>query len=355
MILSGLKATFSSLSNTAFVVAVSLYLLAVGVHFASLAWNSKLLRSVALVVTSIGATSHLAALATRAMAAGRPPWGNMYEFSMASSFVMVAAYLAVAKRFEAAYIGGFVLSGVAVWMGVGWVLYAEPGPLQPALRSNWLLFHVFLVMSGAGILLLASVVSVLYLIRLGWENKHGLHQTEPLMIDHEIPEHVLDSEKIREARLGRGELEEVLAETGGSSVRREGPGARTATAAGRVAPLSTGESRATGIVARLPSSSKLDQLAYRLVMVAFPIWTLGVIAGAIWGEQAWGRYWGWDPKEVWSFIVWMIFATYLHARATRGWRGQGAAVLAIVGGAAIIFNTFAVNLWIAGLHSYAGV
>jgi cytochrome c-type biogenesis protein CcsB len=103
----------------------------------------------------------------------------------------------------------------------------------------------------------------------------------------------------------------------------------------------------------LPAAATLDRLAYRLIAFGFPVWTFGVICGAIWAQDAWGRYWGWDPKETWSFITWVIFAGYLHARATSGWRGTRAAVIALVGFVSLLVTYYAVNLWIAGLHSYA--
>lgn len=102
------------------------------------------------------------------------------------------------------------------------------------------------------------------------------------------------------------------------------------------------------------AAERLDRVAYRCVVFAFPLFSLGVICGAIWAEHAWGRYWGWDPKEVVSFISWVIYAAYLHARATAGWRVQAAAIN-VVGFASVLFNLFAINLVIAGLHSYAGV
>jgi cytochrome c-type biogenesis protein CcsB len=105
----------------------------------------------------------------------------------------------------------------------------------------------------------------------------------------------------------------------------------------------------------LPSAEKIDTVAYRLTAFAFPIWTFGVVAGAVWAEAAWGRYWGWDAKETWAFITWVIYAGYLHARATAGWKGRGAAVIGIVGFVSLMINYYAVNLWITGLHSYAGV
>jgi ABC-type transport system involved in cytochrome c biogenesis permease subunit len=110
--------------------------------------------------------------------------------------------------------------------------------------------------------------------------------------------------------------------------------------------------RHTSIWSRLPSADTLDQLAYRTTAFGFPIWTFAIIAGAIWAQAAWGRYWGWDPKETWSFISWTVFAAYLHARATAGWRGRRAAWLAIIGLATLAFNFYAVNTVIVGLHSY---
>jgi cytochrome c-type biogenesis protein CcsB len=108
-----------------------------------------------------------------------------------------------------------------------------------------------------------------------------------------------------------------------------------------------------GRASRLPSAQTLDRVAYRIIAFAFPIWTFAVIAGAIWAQEAWGRYWGWDPKETWSFITWTIFAGYLHARATAGWKGAKAASIALVGFVSLLITYYAVNLWIAGLHTYA--
>lgn len=110
-----------------------------------------------------------------------------------------------------------------------------------------------------------------------------------------------------------------------------------------------------GLLKTLPHSSVLESLAYRLNVVGFVGWTFTLIAGAIWAERAWGRYWGWDTKEVWTFIIWVIFAGYIHARATRGWRGSRAAWLGIIGFAAVLFNYTVVNIAFTGLHSYSGL
>ena len=113
--------------------------------------------------------------------------------------------------------------------------------------------------------------------------------------------------------------------------------------------------KVSGIVASLPDASRLDTLAYRILAFAFPLWTFAVISGAIWAENAWGRYWGWDPKETWAFITWVVYAAYLHARSTAGWRDKKAAWINVVGFVAMVFNLFFINLVTVGLHSYAGV
>ncbi|MGB3827621.1 MAG: c-type cytochrome biogenesis protein CcsB, partial [Ornithinimicrobium sp.] len=106
---------------------------------------------------------------------------------------------------------------------------------------------------------------------------------------------------------------------------------------------------------QLPAADTLDKIARGAHLLAFPVWTFAVIAGAIWAEESWGRYWGWDPKETWAFVTWMLYAAHLHADATAGWRGRRAAWFAIAGYVAFLFNFVGVNLWINGLHSYAGV
>jgi len=106
---------------------------------------------------------------------------------------------------------------------------------------------------------------------------------------------------------------------------------------------------------RLPKLETLDQLSYRLVALVFPLWTFAIIAGAIWAEAAWGRYWGWDPKETWSFITWVGYAAYLHARVTAGWRGKRAAWLCLIAGSTFLFNYIYVNIWGTGKHTYSGL
>jgi cytochrome c-type biogenesis protein CcsB len=165
------------------------------------------------------------------------------------------------------------------------------GPLVPALHSYWIAIHVTAMIVAIGSYIVAAVMTVLYLLA----DRHA---------------------------------------------RRYGD--RTPGGFG-------------AILQRIPSRESLDRLSYRTVVFAFPVWTFAIIAGAIWADQAWGRYWGWDPKETWSFITWVVYAGYLHARATAGWRGRKAAYIHLVAFVCLLFNLVGVNLWITGLHSYAGI
>jgi cytochrome c-type biogenesis protein CcsB len=117
----------------------------------------------------------------------------------------------------------------------------------------------------------------------------------------------------------------------------------------------TGKLARVSFLTRVPGSTTLEALAYRVNVIGFVLWTFTLIFGAIWAERAWGRYWGWDTKEVWTFVIWVVFAGYIHARATRGWRGTPSAVLAIVGFAAVLFNFTVVNLFFTGFHAYSGL
>ncbi|PZG55803.1 c-type cytochrome biogenesis protein CcsB [Spongiactinospora gelatinilytica] len=113
--------------------------------------------------------------------------------------------------------------------------------------------------------------------------------------------------------------------------------------------------RKDGRPSRLPTRADLDRITNRVVVLAFPLWTFAVIAGALWADKAWGRYWGWDPKEIWAFITWIAYAAYLHARATGGWRGRAAMVVQLVAFGCLLFNLVGVNMFLGGLHSYADI
>ena len=246
----------------------------------------------AIAITVVGWLLQGAAIVSRGLSVHRLPWGNMYEFTLALTFTAVTAFLVIMMRQPARYLGVFVMTPVVLALGIAvLVLYVAPAPLVPALHSYWLAIHVTAAIIASGVFTVATAATTMFLVA-----------------DHY----------------------------------------KTATAEGR--PV-----RFSGLARIMPAPEVLDRTAYRAYAFAFPVWTFAVIAGAIWAEYAWGHYWQWDPKETWAFITWVIYAGYLHARATAGWRGRKAAYIALLGFTSILFNFFIVNIFISGMHSYAGV
>ncbi|AUI63140.1 c-type cytochrome biogenesis protein CcsB [Amycolatopsis sp. BJA-103] len=234
----------------------------------------------------LAALLHLSAIVLRGLAVNRAPWGNLYEYGMATTFIAVVTWIVIMRKFPVRHLTGFLLLPVVILMFVnGTMLYTTAAPVQPALQSYWLIIHVSAAIIGSGVFLVPGVASVLYLFR-------AAHDDNP------------------------------------SKFAKFGP--------------------------KLPAADVLDRIAYRTTIFAFPIFTFGVLCGAVWAEAAWGRFWGWDPKETVAFVAWVVYAAYLHSRATAGWRGKRAAIINIVGFSATIFNMFFVNLVTSGLHSYAG-
>ncbi len=271
-----------------------------------------------LIVTTVGFAAQLFSIVTRGIAAGRAPWGNMYEFTSMICAAAVAGFLVVLYRTGTRSIGFFVMIPVVILMFVGGTkLYTQAETLVPALHSYWLLIHVLAVSLSTGVLMVAGVASAMYLLRARYERR-------------------LIAEQTWAAQSGR------VADAG------VGPGG------------TTGFVRESTVVhksrlAALPSLATLDRVAYRTTIVAFPLYTFAVIAGAMWAEVAWGRYWGWDPKETCAFVSWVFYAAYLHARATAGWRGTRAAWICVLGFLSVLFNLFVINMVVSGLHSYAGL
>ena len=312
---------WARISTDAFNLALGAYIVAAVAYFFHLAFRRTPAWALGLTAASVGAAAHVVSILARGIAADRVPWGNMYEYSSLLSLLVVLGYLVVVEGvYRVRTLGGFPLMFAILTMAVAVAfLYVGPAPLVPALNSYWIKIHVVAAISGSSLFALGCVITILYLIKDRAERR-AADALAPIMG-------------------GSTELEDEVApffEPGADE-----PAAAVAPPGGR-----------RGI---LPSAEVLDRIAYRTIAFAFPIWTFAVIAGAIWAEQAWGRYWGWDPKETWSFITWVVFAGYLHARATSGWKGRRAAAIALVGFVSLLITYYAVNLWIVGLHSYAGV
>ncbi|HET7349499.1 MAG TPA: c-type cytochrome biogenesis protein CcsB [Marmoricola sp.] len=245
---------------------------------------------VGLGLTMLAAAVHFVAVVARGLAPDpiRVPWGNMYEFTLTGTWVVVIGYLLLYRRYSLSWLSPVVTGFALVTLMIDvLVLYTPVVPLRDALQSPWLVIHVVAAIIATGAFTLGGMCSALYLVK--------------------------------ERRASRPE-------------------------------------RRGGYLDRLPDLAVLDRVAYRTHAFAFPIWTFAaLIAGPIWAHYAWGRYWGWDPKEVWAFITWVVYAAYLHARATQGWKGRSAAVVALVGLATLWFNFVGINFFFGSgsQHSYA--
>lgn len=243
----------------------------------------------AIWVTAFAAAAHAATVVTRALAAGRMPWGNMYEFVLTVTLAGTLVWLVVAlSKPEVRHLGLFVVLIQVLMTGLAGVVLQRPvGPLVPALDSYWFVVHVGSVASASALFLVGFAASMMYLLRSGYDagKRGGLYPYGRLF----------------------------------------------------------------------PNAQTVERLSFRLHAFAFPIWTFGVAAGAVWAEAAWGRYWGWDPKETWAFISWIVYACYLHARATPSVKRETAAWIAVAGWLTMMMNLFGVNIFFDGLHSYGGV
>lgn len=263
--------------------------------------------TVATALVGVGLGVNVAGVVARGIAAERVPWGNMYEFAIVAPAAAIAAFLTCLRRQQVRELGVWLVALAVLTLGLAvTVLYTEADALVPVLNSYWLVVHVAAAISAGGIFTLGIVATLLFVVR---------------------------------ARADRAD-----ARGGESSATSASPTSSSAT------------SRLWSRYAQtLPSASVLERVGHFAHMFAFPIWTFAVIAGAIWAENSWGRYWGWDPKETWAFITWVCYAAYLHAQATPAWKGLKASWFAVAGYAAFLFNFFGVNIWLPGLHSYAGV
>ncbi len=246
---------------------------------------------VAVALTILAAVIHGAGVVTRALGAGRVPWGNMYEFLTTGAFLVAAVFLLSLIRRDLRFLGTFVVGLVIIMMVAASVAFWTPvGHLVPALQSYWLVIHVSIAVLSSALFTLTFAMSALQLVQS--------HRQKTVAAD------------------GADKL---------------------------------------GFMRLVPSALSLENLSYRINAIAFIGWTFTLMFGAIWAEKAWGRFWGWDTKEVWTFVIWVVYAGYLHARATRGWTGTRAAWLSIVGYLWVIFNFTIVNTLFNGLHSYSGL
>ncbi|NUU16012.1 c-type cytochrome biogenesis protein CcsB [Cellulomonas humilata] len=279
---------------------------------------------IARSTTLLGLLMLFAGIVLRGIAAGRWPTANMYEFTIVGVFVAVLVLTVVQRRRIIAFVGVLVM-GMAVLALVLALnaFFIQADQVQPALQSYWLIIHVGVAITATGIFTVAFAASVLQVLK-------------------SYREEAADAPAVSVGPSG----EPVAASASSaatSSARRSDRFRRVVSG------------RRFGWLEQVPGSRELEAMSFRLNAIAFVLWTLTLIGGAIWAEHAWGRYWGWDPKEVGTFVAWVVYAAYLHARTTRGWSGRRAAYFVFVGYAVVLANFTVVNLVVTGKHSYSGV
>ncbi len=345
-------------------------------------------RLAATVLTVAGVGTLAAHMVTRSMAAGRLPLGNMFEFSTVMALTVLLAGLVVVQwRLGRPDVMGFLVLGAILTMGMALLVYADPGPIMPILDSWWRAIHVSTIVFAAGIFTVSFVFAGLYLLRDAAERRLGQDAARRAgggsTVGAAAASDLTERTEI-EGRLESG-VDGTVATNSAPSPDEVAAHRRAmrATINPWLLALGTWAGAATvswvfwydsgspqrfllvntvlavaaligwWFVPHLPDAATLDSLTYRTIAFGFPVWTFAVITGAIWAEQSWGRYWGWDPKETSAFLTWVAYAAYLHARATRGMRGRRAGWLAILAFGVLMFTYFVVNLVVVGLHSYA--
>jgi cytochrome c-type biogenesis protein CcsB len=345
--------------------------------------RGRLARRIGGVLAVAGIGAHIAHELARGLAQDRLPLGNMFEVTSLMALVGVVTglvYLQFVRRRPELH--GFVLLTGSLVLGMAMLMYAEPGPLMPILDTWWRPFHVSLLVGAMGIFAAAFVFNGLYLLRDTAEAAVAAQRSVPG----------------RGSTVGAAYIEDVTDRDGevagdGDDEEREHAellayhrALRAGIPAGKLAvgtflgtalvswvwlttadTLAAGLSRfltvnlvmvAAALLARwlvpfLPPTATMDGLAHRLTAFAFVLWTVGTIAGAMWAEVSWGRFWGWDPKETGAFLTWIVYAGYLHARATRGVKGRGAAWIGVAAFVVLMGTYLIANYVVVGLHSYA--
>jgi cytochrome c-type biogenesis protein CcsB len=298
-----LNPELATISQSIILVALTFYAFA----FVVLAWAltkraggakktdkfANRLEVIGLALMTLGVVANGIGVLTRGIAANRVPWANMYEFSITGAFIASSIYMLSLLFKDVKFIATFVSGFVVLIIGsANTLFYVQVESLLPALQDYWLVIHVSVAILATAFFTIAAAMAGILVMK--------------------------ESKFITNTKL-----------PGANGVRK--------------------------LLKVFPKTEKLNRTSYQFNIIGFILWSFTLIAGAIWADKAWHRFWGWDTKEVWTFIIWTIYAAYLHATTTRGWEGKRAAWLTLIGFTAILFNFTIVNLYFKGLHVYSGL
>ncbi|MEK4285176.1 c-type cytochrome biogenesis protein CcsB [Ureibacillus sp. FSL K6-0165] len=349
---------------------------------------------IGIVIAIIGFISQLGYFITRWIYAGHAPVSNMFEFTTAFGMFLVGAFILIYFMYRVTVLGLVALPIAVLFISYATMFPTEVTPLVPSLQSNWLTIHVVTAAIGQSILAISAVAGLVYLLK---EVDPKTSSRERFWLEailyfcvvvigfvlvtitfrgmgYEaqftyVNNNGMESEIVYNMPALFGMNESELKTEGVMKPLVEMPAiinAKKLTTVVWSFLVGTILYLLYRFIVRRPicellhplvkkvNSHLVDEIGYRSVLIGFPVFTLGALVFAmIWAQEAWGRYWGWDPKEVWALITWLFYAAYLHLRLSKGWEGRKSAWLALIGFAIIIFNLVFVNLVIAGLHSYA--
>jgi cytochrome c-type biogenesis protein CcsB len=328
-----------NLDQTLIAIAIASYImgtLALSTYFLA---RTPLAKQIGVPFAFLGCGVQLVELAVRYQTTHIWPLTNLYGSLSLFAALSVLIFLIFSLKYDLWFIGGFVQAIAAIFLAYALTWNEGYLPAVPALQSYWIKIHVPLVIGAYAAFMLSFVTSSMYLVRYylerSLEGRKGVVRMNPAVAGG--PGNLKGvSMQTASPELGLGDLRT-------SSVIREGANVAAAAEAGD--PLARW-------LQTLPALSKLDVLTYRVVAVALPLLTVGIITGAWWAKEAWGAYWQWDPKETASLFCWIWYAAYMHLHTRNQWRGLRCAWLGAIGFAAVLFCYLGVNIWVSGLHSY---
>ncbi|MGC0143011.1 c-type cytochrome biogenesis protein CcsB [Pseudactinotalea sp. Z1732] len=318
--------------------------------------RSRRAAGIAMSTSWMGLAFHVLAVLLRGIAAERVPWANMYEFTLMSTMFTMAVFLVINRFTDIRYLGVLIsLVNVTGLFVAILLLYVGAEGVQPALQSYWLVVHVSVATLATGLFCVAAALSVLQLVRGRDEVQRTAAADRTAEPDGPGPE---------PGSGGAGVADEAAGDTlvAAPAAKRTEVEARSQDGAVAVdldvqepALPPARDTFFSRLLDAFPSAQSLERLSYRLNAVALVGWTFVLITGSIWAEYAWGRAWNWDPKEVVTLVVWLIYAAYCHVRLTTGWDKKTFAYFSLAGFAALMFNYYGVNIFINSLHSYSGI
>lgn len=394
MELASLSANLLLVSFVAYLIATMFFGGAVKGSKSEATYKNNRWGNIAITITLIGFVSHLGYFVIRWIASGHVPVSNMFEFTTAFGMMVVGAFILLFFIYRTPSLGLFALPLAIIIIGYASMFPRELSPLIPALKSYWLTVHVITAAIGEAILAISAVAGLVFLLKnidLTKKSKQRFWLESVMFTLILVVGFIVSSSTFAvmgyEAKFTYITQSEKQAQIVYNYPPLFGMNEYESLTPDKMTPLVempaivNGKtlttlvwSVATGIVlylllrlilrrpvatlfqpfAKKANSQVMDEIGYRSVLIGFPVFTLGALIFAmIWAHEAWSRFWGWDPKEVWALITWLFYAAYLHLRLSRGWEGKKSAWLAVIGFIIIMFNLIAVNLIIAGLHSYA--